>query len=461
MSTAQRTPPLSQRLSRAATFLGHIRKGQSSDTALARLSPEWHASTRAIGFAALRQLGRAQFLLGHLISRQPDPAVENLLLVSLALMCQRPDEHSDEVQHPEHTLVNQTVQAARSDKRMTHAAGFINACLRRFTLERQNLMKLAMDDPVARWNHPLWWIHRLQHDHPAHWQQLLGNDLRKAPMVLRVRPEASKPPPQSRHVGAQAWALDQALPVSQIEGFHTGTVSVQDAAAQLAAPLLLQALNARIGPSRQQVWRVLDACAAPGGKTTHLLELSATLGCNVEVTALEIDPGRSQRIQENLDRCGLQARVQVADASRTADWWDGQAFDAILLDAPCSASGIVRRHPDVLWLRRESDLDSLTQIQSRLLDRLWPLLKPGGVMLYCTCSHFRAEGSEQVAAFLSRNTQATIQPAPGHLLAGVDPAETVLPDNRPEVSLPDSESRPPYWNVKEHDGFYYALLQHA
>ena len=187
--------------------------------------------------------------------------------------------------------------------------------------------------------------------------------------------------------------LTVAQPVQQLPGFADGWVSVQDAAAQLAAGLLLS--------NGFMPRRVLDACAAPGGKTAHLLELA-----ELEVTALDIDSKRCQRIHENLQRLGVHAHVLAADACDTATWFNGEPFDAILLDAPCTGSGVVRRHPDIRWLRRASDVAQLAQNQARLLHSLWPLLKPGGRLLYCTCSVFRAEGIAQIEAFLAHNTNA-------------------------------------------------------
>jgi 16S rRNA (cytosine967-C5)-methyltransferase len=184
--------------------------------------------------------------------------------------------------------------------------------------------------------------------------------------------------------------------------------------------------------------RILDACAAPGGKTAHLLELS-----DAQVLALDIDALRCQRMEDNLNRLQLQAQVKVADAGKTATWWDGQAFDAILLDAPCTASGIVRRHPDIPWLRRASDLPGLAKQQQQLLEALWPLLKPGGRMLYCTCSVFDQEGTAQIQAFLAHNTQARMLAAPMQLMPGLASQSLEVSDN----------------GACEHDGFFYALLE--
>jgi 16S rRNA (cytosine967-C5)-methyltransferase len=227
----------------------------------------------------------------------------------------------------------------------------------------------------------------------------------------------------------QAIVLDKPAPVSALPGFAEGLVSVQDAAAQLAAPLV-------IGAGLKPGARVLDACAAPGGKTAHLLELQPDL----QLTALDADAQRLTRVQDNLNRLGQSATLKSADARQPASWWDGQPFDAILLDAPCSASGIVRRHPDVRWLRRPDDITALAQIQAELLDALWPLLAPGGRLVYATCSVFRAEGQAQLDAFLQRQPTAKSHAVPGftgHLLPLADNAR---------------QHQPPL------DGFFYALL---
>jgi 16S rRNA (cytosine967-C5)-methyltransferase len=206
-------------------------------------------------------------------------------------------------------------------------------------------------------------------------------------------------------VGEHGLVLAQAMNVRDIPGFSDGLCSVQDAAAQCAAQILLKDLGAD-----QQGLRILDACAAPGGKTAHLLEL---LHPDSEVIALDIDAQRCERIEQNLQRIGRSAQVIAADAAQTQTWWDGQLFDAVLLDAPCTASGIVRRHPDVRWLRRESDIANLAAIQKNLLKQLWPLLKPGGRLLYCTCSVFKAEGQNQVKTFVEHNTDAHFVPSLG------------------------------------------------
>jgi 16S rRNA (cytosine967-C5)-methyltransferase len=274
---------------------------------------------------------------------------------------------------------------------------------------------------------------------------MLAADNRQAPMTLRVnRRRGSVQACQAmlqqagiaaRPVGAAGLELERALPVTAIPGFADGWLSVQDAAAQLAAPLLLDGLSAGSG------LKVLDACAAPGGKTAHLLELA-----DCEVTALDIDEARCGRIRQNLQRLGLSARVIAADAAAPDTWWPAAGatnFDAILLDAPCTASGIVRRHPDIPWLRREADIAQLATVQAGLLRALWPLLKAGGRLLYATCSVFHEEGVDQVESFVANNSDVVLRHAPGHLL----PQSTA-----PEDSVRDNP-------LGEHDGFFYALLE--
>jgi 16S rRNA (cytosine967-C5)-methyltransferase len=283
----------------------------------------------------------------------------------------------------------------------------------------------------------------LQTDHPQHWQQLLTLAQKPAPMTLRVNTRFHTVAAYQQQlvamgvaaqaVGSQGLQLTKALPVHLLPGFSEGHVSVQDAAAQVAAPLLMQGMDAT------KSWKILDACAAPGGKTGHLLELYP----QAHVLALDVDESRCERIHQNLQRLALSAEVRAADAGHPAQWWDGNPFDAILLDAPCTASGIVRRHPDVRWLRRPTDSGQLAKTQAALLKALWPLLVPGGRLLYCTCSVFKAEGDETVQAFLQRNTDALLHLSPGHLIPGQAP-----------IGLP-VEHNP----LGEHDGFYYALLE--
>ena len=425
-------------------MLAAVRAGTSGAVAFDAVDPALRPGVQALGFQVLRWLGRAEALRRHLARRTPPPAADALLCSALALAWQ-----PELAPYEPFTLVDQAVEAAKRDSSTRAQASFINACLRRFLREREELVKATEREPVAQWNHPRWWIERLKRDHPRDWQQVLAADNAQAPMTLRVNRRktgvgeylhalelAGHPAIAVGDCGVQ---LQRARPVRQLPGFDAGEFSVQDAAAQLAAPLLLDGLAA---PGDASVpLRVLDACAAPGGKTAHLLEHAGDQA--IEVTALEVDAVRSRRIDETLSRLGLAARVTVADASRPQEWWDGRPFDGILLDAPCTASGIVRRHPDVRWLRRESDVPQLAVQQATLLAALWPLVKAGGRLLYCTCSVFRDEGAHQIDAFLAHNTDARLLPSPGHLLPQSGRIAGGLPDNP----------------LGEHDGFFYALLE--
>ena len=417
--------------------LHEVRSGVSGTTALAKVPTELRPGVQSLVFQVLRSLGRAQALRQLLAGRVPPPAADALLCTALALSW-----HEQDAPYEVFTLVNQAVEAAKRGPTTQAQANFINACLRRFMRERANLVSTTDKNPVAVWNHPQWWIDRVQKEWPTDWQSILAANNRHAPMTLRVNSRQSDVN-SSLHAlnlaGLEATAVGQfgivlhnPCPVQDIPGFREGHLSVQDAAAQIAAPLLLN------GMTLAEPLHVLDACAAPGGKTAHLLEYT-----NCQVTALEVDPVRGQKIHQTLDRLGLQAKVIVADAANVPAWWDGQLFDAILLDAPCSAAGIVRRHPDVRWLRRESDIAQLGVIQNRLLKALWRVLKPGGRLLYCTCSVFKAEGSSQVETFLARNIDAVLLPSPGHLLPGGVTNAGAVQDN----------------TYGDHDGFYYALLE--
>ncbi len=430
------TLPLATLLNHAAAAVQAVRAGQSLNAALARCPAAARPGTQALSFHALRWLGAAQVLRTLLASKAPAPPVDALLLTALALLWPEGG-----VPYSEHTLVDQAVAAANA--RARHSAGFVNAVLRRFLRERDALVAAALRDPLARFNHPAWWVERLAHDWPADWAEILAADNRHPPMTLRVnarRGDAAgylarlaEQGIAARIVGPQALTLARPCPVTQLPGFADGDVSVQDAAAQRAAPLLL-------GTGLPAGARVLDACAAPGGKTAHLLELA-----DLDVLALDSDPVRLTRVHDTLARLGLTARTIAADAGDPAAWWDGEPFDAILLDAPCSAAGIVRRHPDVRWLRRGSDIAALAALQARLLDALWPLLRSGGRLLYCTCSVFKAEGQDQIDAFLQRQPgahPAASPPSPGHLLP-----------------LPDNGSSPPAHDISAvADGFFYALI---
>ncbi|HIV70732.1 MAG TPA: 16S rRNA (cytosine(967)-C(5))-methyltransferase RsmB [Candidatus Aquabacterium excrementipullorum] len=438
-------PPLWRLLGHCADAVAAVQAGRSLTDALEACPPAVRPGTQALSFAVMRRLGLARRLRALLVPRAPAPWVDGLLLSALALACG--DEYSP------HTLVDQAVDAAKRGAKP--ASGMVNAVLRRFLREREALLAKAEQDPEARWNHPRWWIDQVKQDWPEHWQALLQANQQPGPMVLRVnRRHGSRDHylERLREAGQSAipvlddgLLLAQPVPVHQLPGFAQGDVSVQDTSAQRAAKLLLQAL----GPDIQPGTRVLDACSAPGGKTAHLLEAA-----DLALLALDADATRLRRVDETLQRLNLpattQATTRTADAADTATWWDGRPFDAILLDAPCSGSGIVRRHPDARWLRRATDIPALADTQDRLLDALWPLLAPGGHLLYCTCSLFKQEGEQRIDAFLQRQPQATRLPAPGHLLPVVE-----YPEPERATTGSPAESAGPR---DPGDGFYYALL---
>ena len=441
--------PLWRQLQGAASLLMAVRDGQSLTAALEEVDAALRPGVQALGFHTLRWLGRAEALRQQLAKRPPPPEADALLCVALALAWNERD-----APYTPYVLVDQTVEAAKRSEATRHQASFINGCLRAFLRERDALVAKTDSNPQAIWNHPQWWVDRLRKDHPQHWQAILRANNTRAPLILRINALKTTQAHyllalaamdiEAKPVGTHGVVLAQAQAVPLLPGYADGHFSVQDAAAQMAAPLLLDGLQP--GAPGQRL-RLLDACAAPGGKTAHLLEYAGAAGGAVaDVLALDIDARRCGRIGQNLARLGLQADIRVGDAARPADWWDGQLLDGVLLDAPCTASGIVRRHPDVRWLRRPTDIPQLAAIQAELLATLWPLVRPGGRLLYCTCSVFVAEGDAQAQAFLAHHTDARLMPSPGHLRpqSGVDGAVS--------ASIPDNLAG-------EHDGFYYALFE--
>lgn len=448
--------PLARLLGHVADAVQAVRAGESLNEALARCPAAARPGTQALSFEVLRHLGTATALRTRLAPKPPAPALDALLLSALALLLPGAEAAAEGAGtgagYAPHTLVDQAVKAAR--ERQPASAGFVNAVLRRFLREREALLAAVAADPVAVHNHPAWWIDRLRTDWPEAWPGVLDAGNLRAPMTLRVNlrhgsvaaylarladagiDAAALPLPGAGGLPSAAVVLGRPVPVQALPGFDAGDVSVQDAGAQLAVALLLAE-----APALADGARVLDACAAPGGKTAQWLEQCAA---PIRLVALDRDPQRLRRVDDTLARLRLSATTLAADAADTAAWWDGEAFDAILLDAPCSASGIVRRHPDVRWLRRATDIDALARTQAALLDALWPLLKPGGRLLYCSCSVFKAEGEHQIDAFLQRQPAAVAAAqgrSPGHLLP--------LADN--------SRGRPPGFGA-DHDGFFHALL---
>jgi 16S rRNA (cytosine967-C5)-methyltransferase len=346
---------------------------------------------RMLCFGTLRRHWRLQSWIDVLIDRpirRRDSVINALLAVGLFQL--------SETRIPDHAVVSQTVEATRLLRR-PKLAGLLNAVLRRFV--RESMAETKHRDHEAIFDHPQWLIDAIAHDWPDDWKDILTANNSRAPMWLRVNSQHTAAAEYIEQLAAQdigsssltglasAVRLHEPLAVAELPGFADGHVSVQDAAAQLAAPWLLDGVRGR----------VLDACAAPGGKSGHLLELG---GPDIALTCIEKDEARAADLSANLARLGLDATVRTADASNPHGWWDGQPFDAILLDAPCSASGVIRRHPDIKLLRRESDIAALAQQQFALLGALWPLLASGGRLLYVTCSVLATENDAVVGRFL-------------------------------------------------------------
>ncbi len=416
--TAQfsRSAPLADAFLGAAQLVAAVIAGRNLDVSLANAG--YTGVTRAavmdLAWTTLRAFSRGDFILSRLMAKPlKDETARGLLLTALARLEARPEDA--------HTTVDQAVTAAARIAGGRYK-GVVNGVLRSFLRQREEL--LTGLDGVARWQHPAWWIARLRKDHPQEWEAILAAGNQHPPMSLRVNhrrvtsadflAQLAVAEIAARPLDSGALRLDKPLPVERIPGFREGLCSVQDAGAQAAAGLL----------DLRERQRVLDACAAPGGKAAHILETAA-----LDLLALDAEASRTARIRENLDRLGLAATIQVADARHVDAWWDGRPFERILADVPCSASGVVRRHPDAKWLRRETDIAGFAASQREIVDALWRTLAPGGKMLYATCSVFREENENQIDAFAARHPDA-------RLLTTL----TLLPD-------------------ADHDGFYYALLQ--
>jgi 16S rRNA (cytosine967-C5)-methyltransferase len=352
-------------------------------------------------YGSLRFGLRYRAVLTRLLSRPlkaRDAELEALLWVGL--------HQIDALNLPSHAAVHETVAACPLIGK-DWARGLVNGVLRGVLREPAVLGPQRMTDPVARHAHPAWFINQVRRDWPEHWEGILAANNRQAPMTLRVNRrrmdraayaellEAQGLPSRPAPHTEMGLILERPAGVDQLPGFAEGWASVQDGAAQLAAPLL----DAVPG-----MW-VLDACAAPGGKTAHLLERTD----GMDLVALDMDPARLRRVTETLERLGLTARTGCADLARPQDWHDGRLFDRILLDAPCSATGVIRRHPDIKLLRRPGDIIALAARQHELLETAWSLLAPGGVLLYAACSILRAENQDVIDAFLAGHPEAAAE----------------------------------------------------
>lgn len=389
------------------------------------LSPQQRAAAQDMSYGTLRFYGQLRAVLDLLLQKPvQDEAVRALLLVALYQL-----QYS---RSAEHAVVDHAVRAAEALKK-PWAKGLVNAVLRNFLRQRISLLEQVAASEEGRYSHPQWWIDKLRRQYPDDWATLLETNNQHPPMTLRVNGRATSTEAyldllhrhgiEGRQVGENAILLDQPVPVDKLPGFGEGMASVQDAGAQFAARLLDIADG----------MRVLDACAAPGGKAAHLLELAG-----IELTALDSDPERLKKIEQTLQRLKLEAHCLAGNAARPEEWWDGQPFQRILADVPCSASGVVRRHPDIKWLRREADIAAFAAQQAEILDALWRVLGSGGKLLYATCSVFAEENQQQIAQFLVRHKDAQCLP----------------------LSLPAAKDGQLTPNP-QHDGFYYALLLKA
>ena len=417
----------------ARALLAVLDGGSALDAALLPLiealdQPRDRALVRRLCHGVLRDWPALDWLISRLVDKPLKGRNRSLhFLLAVAL-----HELRDE-REPDHAVVHAAVAAARA-LRGQRLTGLVNAVLRNFIRRRADLLAGLPDSAVVRFGYPGWLVKAIEHDRGQETPEILVAGNRPPPLWLRVNRrriarddylgKLAQAGIASRTVEgfSDALVLDERMAVSRLPGFDDGLVSIQDGAAQLAVEYLDLADGQR----------VLDACCAPGGKSAHVLERA-----DVDLTALDADAGRLARVESGLERLGLAARVVEGDAARPEDWWDGRRFDRILVDAPCSATGVIRRHPDIRWLRRSGDVERLAAIQRSILDALWPLLEPGGILVYATCSLLRVENDEQARAFLERHEDAR----------GIDNSD-----------LPGRPARPGRQILPgEHgcDGFYY------
>lgn len=418
----------------ATGIVSRVLSGRSLDAELAAtwrnettLEAQERGAVQDLAYGVLRHRGYLDNVISQLL-QQPltDAMVRHLLQVALYQL--------GHTKARSYTIVDHAVPAC-AKLGFPRAQGLVNAILRNFLRRRAELDVVATATDEGRYSYPAWWISKLSAGYPGEYRRVLEAGNTKPPLTLRVNRRRitrqeyldllAKESIAARTVGQSGVIIDKPRPVAQIPGFSAGLVSVQDAGAQLAAELL----------DVNDGMRVLDACAAPGGKTAHLLELA-----DVDLTAVDINADRLQRVTDNLTRLSLHARLLQADAEKPEQWRDLGLFDRILADVPCTASGVVRRHPDIKWLRQPGDIPALASRQLRILDTLWQLLGRGGKLLYATCSVFTEENNRQVEQFVACHPDARQQALPP-LADGINHIDGQL--------LPDAA----------HDGFYYAILE--
>jgi 16S rRNA (cytosine967-C5)-methyltransferase len=418
----------------AAEAIGQVFAGRNLGVVLeslfarySNITPQQRAVAQDLSYGTLRFYGAIEALLDQLLQKPlEDAKLQCLLLVAIYQL--QYDKAAS------HTVVDQAVRAASQSKK-TWAKGLVNGVLRNFLRQQPELVANLKDNEFATYSYPAWWVTKLKYQYPDNWQSMLEAGNQHPPMTLRVNQRqisvadfVSKLEAEgivSQALGANAVTLDKPIPVDRIPGFSAGEASVQDYAAQVAG----YALDLKDGQ------RVLDACCAPGGKTGQILELA-----DVDLVAVDNDVTRIALTQSNIERLKLKATLLVGDAANSVDWWDGKPFDRILADVPCTAAGIVRRHVDIKWLRREADIASFTKQQAQILPSLWQVLAKGGKLLYVTCSVFQEENQRQIDSFLKLHADAEQLPL-DQPLAGL-----ILNNGQ---LLPSAQ----------HDGLFYALLQ--
>jgi len=396
--------------------------------------PRERALAQALCFGVIRHYYSLDFILSSLLEKKlkkKDSDIKALILIGLYQL--------DHMRTPAHAAVSASVESCKELKK-TWAKNLVNAVLRRYQREHNKFPELIADNESAKNEHPTWLLDRLKDEYPQHWQSIIKENNLPPPMSLRVNTRKTDRDSYLEKLAAAGIeahksnfiqtgvVLTHPVGIEALPDFSEGHVSVQDLAAQLAIPLL----------QPQADERILDACSAPGGKLAQLLETLPTLQ---EVVAIEKEPHRFKKLENTLERLGLNATLIQNDARAVDDWWDKRLFDRILIDAPCSASGVIRRHPDIKYLRTAEDVRNITVVQAEILNALWPLLSKGGKLLYITCSVFKAENDEQIAAFTDKYNDANSIPIQASWGMATEYGRQILPGD------------------KAMDGFYYAQLQ--
>lgn len=436
---------MNSRLAVVRILLQVTQHGRNLPDAIAKYADNIEENDRpliqAMSYGVIRLLPRLEYIAEQLISKPLKAKDYDIVLLILSGLYQL-----IEMRIPDHAAVSETVKVTKGLKK-PWAKNLVNAVLRNYQRQAETLTNQIKNNEVAEFAHPQWWLNIIKKNwlEEKRWQQILQANNQNPPMTLRINTghikreaylnllEQNKITASAAQHSPDAIYLDKPVAVHSLPLFAEGKVSVQDEAAQLAAILL----------APQKGDRILDACAAPGGKTIHLLEREN----DIDLLALDIEESRLERVQENLDRTRLKAQLLAANAFEPDTWWDKKPFDRILLDAPCSASGVIRRHPDIKLLRQQDDIAKLVQDQEQILNALWPLLKPGGMLLYATCSVLSEENTLQIQHFLQQHADAELQPINSDWGQQQTAGKQILPGENGQSGKNGM------------DGFFYALIQ--